>query len=263
MFPFQCPGLKNSQHDGKLPNKFPGLRDPKVAELQLLRGWWAPRWKWKWWCWTREVVVSWSNLETADAALLNTKEVDAHPVILLLSSACLVLLSNNQSDCQLWQHHKPYFPTHERLLDCFSDLLGTNKPFIDTNHACLLTPPHLSSPAKALCPLPAAYVTHSPLRGTEGHTMGHSTSCCANSPCPMHRRAERGQKKVHYQKLLGYDELLVVRCFLQVSFEEQSWGCSLGMVKWLRGGFVLRVGKDIDLFGRTGLFGARHKDTCK
>lgn len=113
---------------------------------------------------------------------------------LLLSSACLVLLTNNQSDFQLWQHHKPYFTTHERLLDCFSDLLGTNKLFINSNHACLLTPPHLSSPAKALCPLPAAYAPHSPSIGgrTKGHTTGRSTSCCANSPCPMHRRAEEG-----------------------------------------------------------------------
>lgn len=32
---------------------------------------------------------------------------------------------------------------------------------------------------------------------------------------------------------------------------------------WLRGGLVLRVGKDIDLFGRTGLFGVRNKDTAR
>ena len=37
----------------------------------------------------------------------------------------------------------------------------------------------------------------------------------------------------------------------------------MGMVKWLGAGFDLRVGKDIDLFGRIGLFRVRNKDTCK
>lgn len=64
-------------------------------------------------------------------------------------------LNDTQSDCYLQQHCQPHFPMHERLLDCFSDLLGTNGLFTDTSHVCLLPPPHLSSPAKALCPLPA------------------------------------------------------------------------------------------------------------
>lgn len=43
---------------------------------------------------------------------------------------------------------------------------------------------------------------------------------------------------------------------------KKSWGCSLGMVKWLGAGLDLRVGKDIDLFGRIGLFRVKN-DTWK
>lgn len=96
----------------------------------------------------------WELLRLHSWALV--KQVDAHPEPLL--PVCVPAPFNDMcSDCWLRQHRQPHFPTHERLLDCFSDLLGTNGLFTDTSHVCLLHPPHLSSPAKALCPLPAAH----------------------------------------------------------------------------------------------------------
>lgn len=43
--------------------------------------------------------MSRSGLGTADAALLSVQERDEHNETLLLSSACLVLLTDDQSDC--------------------------------------------------------------------------------------------------------------------------------------------------------------------
>lgn len=146
------------------------------------------------------------------------------------------------------------FPTHERLLGCSSDLLGTNGLFTDTSHVCLLPPPHLPSPAKALRPLPAPRCA--PLPCAKAGTQG------ATAPAALPPYLQKGSRKAGEgtsAEMSGVHWSVGMGCFLQISFEKQSSGCSLGMVKLVGSTICIQMGKDMGLFGRIGLFRVGNK----
>lgn len=193
-FPFQCPGLKISERTGKLPNKFLGLRDPKLAELRLPSGWWAQRWKWKRGCPTRQVVVSWSSLGTADTALLSIYKVDEHNETLPPSSACLALLTNKPEWLLALAAPQVIFPHAWKAPRLFLRLIRHKRAF-HWHQSCMPAPSTSFIICQGTAPTASSTLCPTPIpkgrlyQGAHNRPQDH---CYANSPCPTHRRAEEG-----------------------------------------------------------------------